>query len=101
VTQASELRFKESDRISSICTQLQAVGVKVEEQKDGFTIKGSEQPIGGDVQPQGDHRLAMSLAVCGLGSLEGIIIRNAGIFTESYPGFANALMTLGAEVNHG
>jgi 3-phosphoshikimate 1-carboxyvinyltransferase len=101
VTQASELRFKESDRISSICTQLQAVGVKVNEHEDGFTIKGSEQPIGGEVKPQGDHRLAMSLAVCGLGTEKGNTIKNAEIFLESYPGFVDALRTLGAEVNYG
>lgn len=101
VKQANELRNKESDRISTICTQLQAVGVQIKELEDGFYITGSKQPVGGGVQPNGDHRLAMSLAICGLGAANATTIKQAEIFSESYPGFVDALKTLGANLTYG
>jgi 3-phosphoshikimate 1-carboxyvinyltransferase len=100
VREAMELRYKESDRIGSICAQLRAVGVQVEELKDGFVIQGSEPPRGGVAHAAGDHRLAMSMTVCGLASQDKITVNNADIFMESFPGFGEALMTLGAELSY-
>jgi 3-phosphoshikimate 1-carboxyvinyltransferase len=98
VTQAEELRYKESDRISTICTQLKRIGVVVEERCDGFLIRGDNNPTGGEVNPNGDHRLAMAFAVSGLGSRNQITIHDAGIFNESYPRFVEDLIDLGADI---
>ena len=95
---AIELRYKESDRIASLCKQLQALGVNVTEFPDGFTIQGGEPIRGGVVDPQGDHRLAMALAISGLSVQEAVTILDAGIIAESYPGFPNALQALGANI---
>ena len=97
VTQAQELRYKESDRISSICVQLQNLGVNVEERSDGFLITG-DHPVGGEIDPKGDHRLAMSMAVCGLSAKHPTTIHNAEIFTESYPEFVADLKRLGGDI---
>ncbi len=99
VSQAEELRHKESDRITALCQQLGAVGVDIEERADGFRLPGSSQPQGGLVDPQGDHRLAMALAVAGLAAKEAITIQNANIIQESFPGFRSSLEHLGAAID--
>ena len=98
VSDASELRYKESDRISALCAELGGLGVQVSEKEDGFVIQGGKLPKGGVVNPHGDHRLAMSLAIVGLASEEGVSVREAGIVHESFPEFASILEYLGADV---
>lgn len=100
VTQAGELRNKESDRITSLCNQLRAVGVNVEELEDGFIIEGGKPPRGGIVDAEGDHRLAMSMAVCGLAAQKKLTVRGAEIFKESFPNFGTALTGLGAALTY-
>ncbi|HNB52146.1 MAG TPA: hypothetical protein PK530_09395, partial [Anaerolineales bacterium] len=99
VREATELRHKESDRISVLCEQLRAVGVEIEEAPDGFTLPGNTIPRGGIINPHGDHRLAMSLAVAGLGAQGPIAIQNPNIIHESYPEFQEVLERLGARVD--
>jgi 3-phosphoshikimate 1-carboxyvinyltransferase len=98
VTGAEELRYKETDRITVLCTQLQKIGVQVEERPDGFKIEGTGQIRGGVVDACGDHRLAMALAVAGLVSQEGLTIHGAEIFRQSYPGFVDDLKVLGVDI---
>jgi 3-phosphoshikimate 1-carboxyvinyltransferase len=99
VTEAIELRHKESDRITALCEQLRNVGVDVEELEDGFKMKGNTPPSGGDVDPHGDHRLAMSLAVSGLGASAPVTIHDPQIIHESFPGFKATLEFLGARLD--
>ncbi len=100
VTEAEELRYKESDRISSICAMLQKTGVNIEEQMDGFMITNHENPLGGVMEPHSDHRLAMSLAVSGLAARGTTTINEAEIFMESYPQFVEDLRSLGADISY-
>jgi 3-phosphoshikimate 1-carboxyvinyltransferase len=74
------------------------LGVDVEESADGFAITGGEILKGGDVNPHGDHRLAMALAVAGLAAEEPVAIQEAGIIAESYPQFVPSLRDLGADI---
>lgn len=96
VREAEELRHKESDRITAMCTELRSLGVQAEETPDGFEIEAGEVVSGGVVDAHGDHRLAMSLAVAGLASSEPVTIRAAEIINESFPDFISALESLGA-----
>jgi len=98
VSQAAELRHKESDRISDLCGELHSLGVDVEESADGFSINGGEILKGGEVDPHGDHRLAMALAVAGLAAEEPVIIQDAGIIAESFPQFVPSLRDLGVDI---
>ncbi len=98
VKDAAELRLKESDRISALCQELGALGVSSDECPDGFSIQGTGLVRGGTVQPHNDHRLAMALAVAGLASQEPVTIQEAGIISESYPGFVTTMQTLGAKL---
>lgn len=98
VKEAEELRYKESDRISALCAQLSTIGVHVDETTDGFIIHGGTSVRGGEIDPHGDHRLAMSLSVAGLAAEKAITVRNAGIINESFPSFVNILTELGANI---
>ena len=98
VQEAVELRHKESDRITALCGELRKVGVSVSEEADGFEIKGGVPIKGGIIDPHGDHRLAMSLAIAGLVSQEPVVVEHAEIIGESFPDFTVLLQHLGANV---
>ena len=87
ITGAAELRVKESDRISAVVENLQALGVAAEELPDGMRIIGGRQPLRGRVRTHGDHRIAMAFGV--LAALRGseIAIDDPGCVGVSYPGF--------------
>lgn len=90
IEDAAELRVKETDRISILAGELRKIGVRVAERSDGLVIQGGEIR-GGTVDSHGDHRLAMSLAVAGLVSAEGITIERPECVDTSFPGFWDLL----------
>lgn len=98
VRDARELRYKETDRITSLSNELLKIGAAVEEHEDGFTIHGTRKVQGGNVKPHRDHRLAMSLAVAGLAAEQPITIENAEIINESFPAFPKILNAAGASL---
>jgi 3-phosphoshikimate 1-carboxyvinyltransferase len=94
-----ELRVKESDRITAMATGLRAIGVSVEEIEDGLIIDGTggePLPGGGSIETHLDHRIAMSFAVAGLVSRDGVTIDDMRPVATSFPGFIALLETLGA-----
>ncbi len=93
VRDAEELRYKESDRIAAIVAQLRALGADAAELPDGFSVRGGTVR-GGTARANGDHRLAMSMALCGLGSPEPVVVSGAEILEESFPGFVHAIGSL-------
>lgn len=95
---AHELRVKESDRIATMRTALEAAGVRTEEFEDGLAIHGSGgDPLPGDAQVASklDHRIAMSMTVAGLGAARPITIDDVGPVATSYPDFFRTLEALG------
>lgn len=99
VADAQELRYKESDRIAMLCQELRKLGVEAIETEDGFRIIGKGKIEGGVVESHGDHRLAMSLMVAGLGSNEPVVVEGAEVVNESLPQFIPLLRSLGAEIH--
>jgi len=89
ITGISHLRFKESDRISITSERLQALGGKVEAEGDRITVWPSRLH-GGVINPDNDHRTAMSFAVLGMG-IGGITITDAECVSKSFPGFWDIL----------
>jgi 3-phosphoshikimate 1-carboxyvinyltransferase len=63
ITNAKELRVKESDRIKSICYNFKLLGLNVEETEDGFIVNGSIKNSSPMFESFDDHRIAMSFAV--------------------------------------
>ncbi len=87
---AEELRVKESDRIAAMVAALEPNGVKLEEFEDGLAIHGNGGEFlrgGAQIASKLDHRIAMSMAVAGLGARDAVTIDDASPVATSYPGF--------------
>lgn len=91
IKNAEELKVKECNRINAIVTELKKIGANIEETKDGMIIYGKGTLQGGTIKSYNDHRIAMSLAIAGLVSKEGVIIDNPYCATISFPNFFNIL----------
>jgi len=98
VSDASELRHKESDRISVLCQNLHALNIEVVEKPDGFSIEGGALYSGGYIQAHGDHRMAMAFTVAGLVAESAVTISGSEMIDESFPGFVDTLNSLGASI---
>jgi 3-phosphoshikimate 1-carboxyvinyltransferase len=104
LTNAAELRVKESDRIEAMANGLSRLGIKVSTRKDGMTVTGG--PLtGGEVDSFGDHRIAMAFAVAALNAKEPVRVKDTLNVNTSFPGFvdmASAVgMTIRTEPGHG
>ena len=89
-----ELRVKESDRLSAMAAALKLAGVSIEERDDGLVIHGTGgKPLsgGGPVTTHLDHRIAMSMAVAGLASDNGVEIDTTEPIATSFPNFTELL----------
>jgi len=93
---AKELRVKESDRIAALSEGLRQMGAKVEEFPDGMRVEGRSagKLRGAKVDPRGDHRIAMALAVAGLGADGETTIRDAECVGVSFPEFFETIERL-------
>ena len=103
-------RKKETDRIEVMQKELEKLGAKVETGPDWFRIighspeksDGTKNPEwkihGGTVESFDDHRVAMSLAVLGLGleESESVIINDAECCAVSFPEFYNVMNGINA-----
>jgi 3-phosphoshikimate 1-carboxyvinyltransferase len=98
IRDAAELRVKESDRIAALAQNLKLMGATVEERPDGLLIAGRSagKLHGAEIEPQGDHRIAMAFAVAGLAATDKTTIRDADCVGVSYPRFFNELRRLAA-----
>jgi 3-phosphoshikimate 1-carboxyvinyltransferase len=93
---AAELRVKESDRIAVLVENLRRMGATVEERPDGLKVEGraAGKLRGAEIDPHGDHRIAMAFAVAGLGAEGETVIRDADCAGVSYPAFFEDLRRL-------
>ncbi len=99
ITGAGELRVKESDRITTMATELRKLGASVTETKDGLVIQGlggqkTKRLRGAACTSYGDHRVAMSMAIAGLTAEGETIIQDTACIETSFPGFESKLLEL-------
>jgi 3-phosphoshikimate 1-carboxyvinyltransferase len=94
ITDAGELRVKESDRLEAIVTSLKAMGADVTGTEDGMIIRGGRALHGACIDSRMDHRIAMSFAVASLVADNPVEIRNAECVNISYPEFYRDLASL-------
>jgi 3-phosphoshikimate 1-carboxyvinyltransferase len=87
VRDASELRVKETDRITLVATELNRLGADITPTPDGFVIEGPTPLKGAVVRSHGDHRLAMMLAVAGLVAEGETVIEGGNAVDVSFPDF--------------
>ncbi len=98
---AERLRYKESDRLSSLYDELNKMGAEIAVKKDTLTIRGPCVMRGKTIDPHNDHRIAMACAVAALGASDETKIQNSECVKKSYPTFFNDLRLLGADVLDG
>jgi 3-phosphoshikimate 1-carboxyvinyltransferase len=102
ITNCEHVRYKETDRVSAMATELSTLGAVVEEEHDTLTVHGGESTLtGGTVAGHDDHRIVMSLAVAGLVADGDVTVKGADHVDVSFPGFFEALRGLGATVVEG
>ena len=92
VTGIGFIRKKETNRVAAVVSELTRLGIRAEEETDGFIVyPGVPRP--GKVETYDDHRMAMSFAILGL-TAPGIEISNPGCVSKTFPAFFETLETL-------
>jgi 3-phosphoshikimate 1-carboxyvinyltransferase len=91
---AGELRVKESDRIAAMTDGLTRLGADVEAHPDGLVITGPTPLGGGDIDPRGDHRIALAFAIAGLISQDNVVVHGWSCVGTSFPEFLDVLARL-------
>ena len=95
----SELRVKESDRLSAIVLALTACGVSARADGDNLHVKGSPSVKGGTtITTHFDHRIAMAFLVMGMASKEPVTVDDATAIATSFPNFTELCNSLGARI---
>lgn len=91
------LRYKESDRLLALVSELHKLGLVLEIDGDSLIYKGESATIdGAQLCSWGDHRIAMALAVASV-NRNGIEVDKECV-SKSFPGFFEQLAQLGFEV---
>ena len=100
ITNASELRVKESDRLNAISEGLTKIGAEHKMFEDGISIYGSLDSIHSSIKINSydDHRIAMSFLVAGIRSNNGIKVENCKNIETSFPNFKELMNSLGANI---
>ena len=99
IDHAERLRIKESDRLASTASMINALGGKVTELPDGLKIEGVSQFIGGTVDGCRDHRIIMSAAIAALSASGEVTITTPHSVNKSYPSFFDVYNSLGGKAN--
>lgn len=86
-------RVKETDRVHATCTELQRLGVQVEEHEDGMTIYPCKTFQLANIQTYNDHRMAMAFSLIGL-RFGGVTIENATCVSKTFPNYFEVLESL-------
>ena len=97
ITNASELRFKESDRITTMAKLLTELSIEVKELKDGLIIKGGTI-TGGEIDSYGDHRIAMTALIASVCSKSDILVHNTKNIDTSFPTFVETMNQVGMNI---
>jgi len=101
ITNASELKVKESDRLNAISDGLSKLNISHEIFDDGLKITGTNQKVDSVdmVNSFDDHRIAMSFLIAGIRSKSGISVKNCKNIETSFPNFMNTMNSLGMKIN--
>jgi 3-phosphoshikimate 1-carboxyvinyltransferase len=94
---ASELRVKESDRLTALVEGIRALGGEAAAQADDLVIGGGGLR-GGLASSGGDHRLAMAFAVGALAADRPSEVAGMEAAAVSFPDFVGTLRSLGAAI---
>ena len=99
----SELKHKESDRLSIMINNLQKLDVEVQLIEDCLKIIGKKERLFSDevIDSHGAHRIAMTMLVAGLRSSMGLTVTNVECINTSFPEFIDQAKMLGFSLKNG
>lgn len=100
LSEAQELRVKESDRIQVMADGLGELGITTQVNADGIVVEGGQMG-GGTVDSHGDHRIAMAFSVASLRAQQEICIKDCANVNTSFPGFADLAQQAGINIRIG
>lgn len=90
ITNVANLRVKESDRLAVIAASLKLLGAEVDERENALVIRPGWTAASAEIEPHGDHRIAMAFAVAGL-ARGNVVVQNEQVVSKSYPRFWRTL----------
>ena len=90
-------RLKESDRITSICSELNKMGADIKELKDGLIVRKSDLNSA-NLDGHKDHRVVIALSIAALGAEGTTVINNAETISVSFPNFVEIMQKLHANI---
>lgn len=85
IMNVGNLRIKETDRLDALANELRRIGAQIEVDEDSLEITPGK-PLAAAVETYDDHRMAMSMALAGLGQ-EGVTLKNPACVSKTYPEF--------------
>ncbi len=99
LTDAKELRVKESDRIQVMADGLKILGIRTEVFDDGIRIQGGQfSKPNTPIKSHHDHRISMSFAVASAACNFDIKIQGVDNVKTSFPNFVELANTIGANI---
>jgi 3-phosphoshikimate 1-carboxyvinyltransferase len=99
LTDAKELRVKESDRIQVMADGLKILGIKTEVFDDGIRIQGGQfSKPNTPIKSHHDHRISMSFAVASAACNFDIKIEGVDNVKTSFPNFVELANTIGINI---
>ena len=101
IKNASELKVKESDRLSAISNGLDKLNISHELFDDGLSIHGNNDVLDTSevIDSYGDHRIAMSFLIAGVRTKNGLMVKNCGNIKTSFPSFRDIMNSIGMKIN--
>ena len=99
LTDAKELRVKESDRIQVMADGLKILGIRTEVFDDGIRIQGGQfSKPNTPIKSHHDHRISMSFAVASAACNFDIKIEGIDNVKTSFPNFVELANTIGINI---
>lgn len=96
IENAEHVRYKETDRLRALATELPKLGISLKEEKDSLTITGGKMH-GAAVHGWHDHRIVMVLTIAGMVAGDTIIDTTESV-SISYPDFFKDMRNLGVKI---
>jgi 3-phosphoshikimate 1-carboxyvinyltransferase len=98
INNISHARFKETDRVRNITTELRKLGAVVSETPNSISIRAPAIIKNASLESFDDHRLFMALTIAALLTNESTV-NGAGSVDVSYPSFLDDLKKMGANIS--
>jgi 3-phosphoshikimate 1-carboxyvinyltransferase len=86
------LQYKESDRLRTMTQELRRLGADVGIEDDSMVIAGGALHRG-QIDPHGDHRIAMSVALVGL-AVDGVEVLRPDVVDKTWPEYWTMIESL-------